>query len=181
MGALLVRSLSTDSGLGFLWFRTLGQHRRGLTDFVSPLSAIGNSLGFAGASATVALVIGGAAAVVAARSRNAGPGRALDAALMLPLGTSAVTLGFGLLIAFDTAPLDLRGNLVLVPLAHALVGIPFVVRALVPALRGLPPGLREAARTLGASRARTRLRVDLPLVRPAIVVGVHLCRRGFTW
>ena len=37
-----------------------------------------------------------------------GTGRGLDALLLVPLGTSAVTIGFGFLIALDQPPLDLR-------------------------------------------------------------------------
>ena len=62
---------------------------------------------------------------------------------MLPLGTSAVTVGFGLLITMDRRPLDLRGSWVLIPIAYAVVAVPFVVRA-VPAdvafHRPPPPG-----------------------------------------
>jgi len=168
---LVWRSLSTEEGLALTWFRALGTQRRGLTDFVSPGAAIANSLGFAASAASVALLVGGAAAMAISRRQGRASTRALDAALMLPLGTSAVTLGFGMLIAFHSAPLDLRGQAVLVPLAHALVGIPFVVRILVPALRALPPGFHEAARTLGMGAARARLRIDLPLVSPAVAVG----------
>ena len=86
----------------------------------------------------IALVVGGLASVaIAAR-----PGRAtrsLDAFLMLPLGTSAVTVGFGFLIAFEHAPFDFATSPLLVPIAHAVVAIPFVVRAVVPALRSIDP------------------------------------------
>ena len=49
---------------------------------------------------------------------------------MLPLGTSAVTIGFGMLITFDTPPVDWRAEWWLVPVGHALVAAPFVVRTL---------------------------------------------------
>jgi thiamine transport system permease protein len=83
---------------------------------------------------------------------------------MVPLGTSAVTVGFGFLIALDRGPLDLRDSILLIPLAHALVAVPFVIRAMVPALRSIDPSLREAAATLGASPARSWAAVDLPIV-----------------
>lgn len=169
--ALVIRSLSPAEGPGLAFYRTLGGSRQGLTDFVAPATAVTNSMAFAFASGLVALAIGGAAALFVAQKSRRASGRALDAALMLPLGTSAVTLGFGLLVAFDSPPLDLRDNLVLIPLAHALVGIPFVIRALLPALRGLAPSLRETARTLGATSGSIRRRIDLPLVSPAIAVG----------
>jgi thiamine transport system permease protein len=88
---------------------------------------------------------------------------------MLPLGTSAVTIGFGFVLALDEPPLDLRGSPLLVPLAQALVAVPFVVRSLLPALRTVQPRLRDAAAVLGASPASVWRHVDLPLVaRPAV-------------
>ena len=68
---------------------------------------------------------------------------------MLPLGVSAVTVGFGFLIALDEPPLDLRGSSWLVPLAQALVGVPFVVRTMLPVLR-----VDRRAAAGGGGRAR---------------------------
>jgi thiamine transport system permease protein len=98
-------------------------------------------------------------------------GKALDPVVLLPLGTSAVTLGFGYLLALGRPPLDLRASPVLVPIAHTLVAFPFVVRALLPALRGLNPDWREAAATLGASTWRVWQSIDLPMLGPALLVG----------
>ncbi len=89
---------------------------------------------------------------------------------MLPLGTSAVTLGFGMLIALD-APIDLRASLVIIPIAHALVAVPFVVRTLVPVLGSIRIRLHEAAASLGASPARVRREIDLPIAGRAAAVG----------
>ena len=88
---------------------------------------------------------------------------ALDAVVMLPLGVSAVTIGFGFLITMGRPPLDLRGSVVLVPIAQALVALPLVVRTLVPVLRSVEIRQREAAASLGASPLRVLLTVDLPL------------------
>ena len=90
---------------------------------------------------------------------------------MLPLGTSAVTLGLGFIVALDTPPLDLRASPVLLPLAHTLVALPFVVRSLVPALRSIRPRLRQAAAVLGASPAQVWREIDLPLVGRAVIVA----------
>jgi thiamine transport system permease protein len=102
------------------------------------------------------------------------PGRAArvaDALLMLPLGTSAVTLGLGFIVALDTPPLDLRASPLMLPLAHALVALPFVVRSLAPALRSIRPRLRQAAAVLGAAPGQVWREVDLPLVGRAVLVA----------
>jgi thiamine transport system permease protein len=91
---------------------------------------------------------------------------------MLPLGTSAVTLGLGYLVALSTPALaGLRSSPWLIPLAHSLVAMPFVIRSLLPTLRGRRPRLGEAAALLGASPWRAWLYVELPLIAPAIVTG----------
>jgi thiamine transport system permease protein len=64
------------------------------------------------------------------------------------LGTSAVTLGFGYIIALG----PLRTSFWLTPIAHALIALPFVVRTFLPSLRAFDVSLREAAATLGARR-----------------------------
>jgi thiamine transport system permease protein len=96
---------------------------------------------------------------------------ALDPLFMLPLGTSAVTLGLGYIVALDQPPLNLRASPWLLPLAHTLVAFPFVVRSLLPALRGLNPRWREAAGVLGASPGRVVREIDLPIVGRALLVG----------
>ena len=57
----------------------------------------------------------------------------------------------------------------LVPLAHTLVALPFVIRSLLPVLRGLTPHLREAAAVQGASPRRVWREVDLPMLAPALI------------
>jgi thiamine transport system permease protein len=103
--------------------------------------------------------------------RRGGATRLFDSLLMLPLGTSAVTIGFGFLVALDERPLDLRGSPWLIPLAHALVAAPFVVRVLVPVLRSVDERLREAAATLGASPWRAWREIDLPIAARGALVA----------
>jgi thiamine transport system permease protein len=134
-----------------------------------PWAAVATSLRFAVIATLVAVLVGGVAAVAIAGSRRGG--HLLDAGLMLPLGTSAVTVGFGLLITMDRRPLDLRGSWVLIPIAHAVVAVPFVVRAVLPTLRSLDPRLRDAATVLGASPLRVWREIDLPFLRRALVAG----------
>ena len=97
--------------------------------------------------------------------------RLFDVGLTLPLGVSAVTVGLGMLLALDTPPLEFRTAWWIIPVAHALVGMPFVVRTLVPTLRSIDDRLREAASVLGASPLRTRREVDVPIASRAVAVG----------
>lgn len=124
----------------------------------------------------MSLLLGAAVAFVLtrpSRSRSERRLRAvLDGLFMLPLGVSAVTLGFGFLVTLDSPPLDLRDSPLLVPVAQALVALPLVVRTLVPVLQGVDDRLRQAAASLGAGPVRTALTVDLPVAwRPLLAAG----------
>ena len=115
------------------------------------------------------------AVVVSRRSLTRGERRlrsTLDGFFMLPLGVSAVTLGFGFLITLDQPPLDLRDSPLLVPIAQALVALPLVVRTLVPVLAGIDDRQRQAAASLGAGPLRAFATVDLPVVwRPLLAAA----------
>ena len=163
--ALVDRSLSTGDGVGLDFYRVLAGETSVL--LVTPLEAAVNSLLFAAAATAVALLVGGLLAVALSRR---GPSW-LDGLVLLPLGASAVMLGFGYVIAFDEPPLDLRASVVLVPLAQALVAAPFVVRILAPELRAVEARLREAASVLGASPNRVWREIDLPLAARAAGVA----------
>ncbi|MEU8527669.1 MULTISPECIES: ABC transporter permease [Streptomyces] len=170
LGVLVERSFSTPDGYGLDYYRALGSVDEGGTFLVPPMEAIGNSLEYALVATAVALLIGGLAA--AALTRRAGRlVRGFDALLMLPLGVSAVTVGFGFLITLDEPPLDLRASWILVPLAQALVGVPFVVRTMLPVLRAVDARLREAAAVLGASPLKAWREVDLPMVWRALLIA----------
>ncbi len=169
--SLAERSLSTgQAGYSLAHYRELSVNRQSSIFFVPPLLAVRNSLLFAGATVGLALTLGLIGAWLLARERDR-LGRLLDPVFMLPLGTSAVTLGFGYIIALARPPLNLRTSPVLVPLAHTLVALPFVVRSLLPVIRSIHPHLREAARVLGASSWRVWREVDLPIVGRALLVG----------
>jgi thiamine transport system permease protein len=134
-----------------------------------PMSSAGNSLLFAVLASTLAVTIGVMASAVISGRRGT-LSRWFDLTLMLPLGTSAVTIGFGFIVALGW-PVDLRASFWLIPIAHALVAIPFVVRTTVPTLRSIPNETREAARVLGASPGRVWREIDLPIVSRAALVG----------
>ncbi|MBI4731744.1 MAG: iron ABC transporter permease [Chloroflexi bacterium] len=150
-------------GLTMDYYTELFVNRRGSIFYVPPVTALGNSLAYASLTVLLSLALGFPAASALAR-----PGRLerfLDPILLLPLGASAVTLGLGFIVAF--------GRLLsfpwLVPLAHTIIALPFVIRALQPALASIPDRLRQAAVTLGASPPRVWREVDWPIVRRAVL------------
>ncbi|WP_370891786.1 ABC transporter permease [Janibacter sp. GXQ6167] len=143
---------------------------------VSPLTALGSSWRIAVDAALLAVVLGLIVSlVVSRRPRSPGCRRVLsvlDATFMLPLGVSAVTIGFGFLITLDRPPLDLRSSPVLIPIAQAMVALPLVVRTIAPVLRAVDPRQGQAAATLGASPWRSWLTVELPLLWRPLLAAV---------
>ncbi len=167
--ALVIRSFIGNEGFTPQFYTALNTNARGSALFVPPLWAVGNSLLFALATTCLALLLGLVAAYLLVQ-----PGllaKWLDPLFMLPLATSAVTLGFGFIITLDKPPLNLRASPLLIPIAHTLVAMPFVVRSVLPAVRAVPTNVREAATMLGASPWRVWSWIDLPLISRSLVVG----------
>ncbi len=188
--ALVERSLtlSTTGGVSLAFYRQLFYNPRGSAFYVPPVAAVRNSVGFALATVGLSVVLGLMAAAAldnagADSARGSGSSarsprprgrwlrRLLDPVFMLPLGTSAVTLGLGYIVALDEPPLNLRTSPLLIVLAHTLVALPFVVRSVLPALRSIHPHLREAAALLGGSPWHVWREVDLPIVARSVLVG----------
>ena len=167
--SLALRSLAGgDDPLRY--FRELFVNRTNSLFYVPPGLAIRNSVFFALITTALALTIGTVTAVLMSRGRARGAAL-LEPLVLLPLGTSAVTLGFGYLLTMGQPPLNLRASPVLVPIAHTLVAFPFVVRTLLPVMRGINPDWREAAAVLGASPWTAWREVDLPIVGRALLVA----------
>ncbi len=168
--SLFVKSFVTQSGLSFEYYSALFVNKSNSIFYAPPISAIGYSLMFALGALILALILGLSASYFLATHRGKIAG-ILDPIFMLPLSTSAVTLGFGFIIALDQPPLNLRSSPALVFIAHAIVAFPFVVRCLVPAMVSIPDSLRDAASILGASPANVYRHVDLPITARALVAG----------
>ncbi len=160
---------AVTTGFTLDFYRELFVNRRNSYFYVPPIQAVRNSLGFAGVTVLVSVSLGALAA--AALTQRARINRVLDPLLMLPLGASAVTLGLGFILVFNRPPLDPRSFPLLLPLAHSLVALPFVVRTLQPALQSIPENLRQAAAILGARPLRVWWEVDFPIIARAVLVS----------
>ncbi|MEO8395540.1 MAG: iron ABC transporter permease [Chloroflexota bacterium] len=167
LAAMVLRSFTNDNGLTTQFYTLLDTNTRNSVLFTPPIEAVGNSLRFALATTAMSVSLGLITAYLLTRRS----GRWLDPVFMLPLATSAVTLGFGFIIALGKPPLNLRTSEVLIPLAHTLVAMPFVVRSVLPAVRAISPNVRGAARVLGASPLQILRFIDLPLISRGLLVG----------
>jgi molybdate transport system permease protein len=114
-------------------------------------------------------------------------GRALAHALvLLPMVLPPVVGGLALLMAFGRSGLlgqwldrwfgvTLPYTVWAAALSEAFVAMPFLVITAEAGFRSVDRRQEEVARTLGASRLATALRVTLPLAGPSVVAGLVLC------
>jgi sulfate transport system permease protein len=113
------------------------------------------------------------------------PGRRLiDAIIDLPFALPTAVSGIALATVFaPTGWLGLQLERIGVQVAYTwvgvvvaltLIGLPFVVRSVQPALEEVDVSLEEAAESLGASRWMVFRRVILPTVLPALATGFTL-------
>ncbi len=147
------------------YYTELFVNRRGSVFYVPPIRATINSLTYAAATVLLSLLLGFPAALALAKPTRLE--KILDPLIILPLGSSAVMLGLGFIISFGawlTSPL-------LVPFAHTLVALPFVIRTLQPAIASIPQRLRQAASSLGASPVEVWKNIDLPILRRATLTA----------
>lgn len=173
--ALVARSLRGQSGLTLAYYSALFTDQADSLFFVPPGKAALNSVLIALTAMAVSVILGLIAAQILTgwerTSRHISLTRALDALLMLPLATSAVTLGLGYIIALARPPFNFRSSIILLPFAHAVVATPFVLRSVLPGFRSILPSLREAAAMLGADEWHVWREVDWPLIRRPLLVG----------
>jgi iron(III) transport system permease protein len=161
--------LPPELGLGN-WTGLAGQTER--------LRPVVNSLWMALAATAAAVVLGFAAARLAAALRGR-LGGALEALLALPWAIPGTVFAMALATAFSVnAPAVGRFVLVgtpwILPLAYLVRSLPVTGRSALAGLRQLDRSLEEAAASLGASTWRTLRRITLPRLRPALLAGASL-------
>ena len=175
LAALVWRSLHRRGRLTFEHYAKLADSSFSPALRVSPLQALGHSLLVALVAMVVALSVGVCVVLLVTRHPRSRVGRSaiavVESVFMLPLGVSAVTVGFGFLITMNRPPLDLRSSWILVPCAQAVVALPLVVRLIAPSLRAINPRLREAAASLGASDSRVLVTIDGPVLARSVGIA----------
>lgn len=104
----------------------------------------------------------------------------IDLPFALPTAVAGLTLSAlfaqngwvgQLLVPFD---IKISYTFLGIILAMVFTSIPFVVRTLQPVLEDLSPEFEEAAETLGANKRQIFMRIILPHITPALMIGVAL-------
>jgi thiamine transport system permease protein len=147
------------------YYTELFVNRRGSVFYVPPIRATVNSLGYAVTTVALSLLFAFPAAVALARPSRLE--KILEPLIILPLGASTVMLGLGFIISFGSWLISPW----LVPFAHTLVALPFVIRTLQPAIASIPERLHQAASSLGASPFEVWKNIDLPILRRATLAA----------
>ena len=175
IASMIVESLTGPSGLTLQYYSFLVQRQiEGASFQVKPVAAVRNSVIFGVGTLALAMPMGVLIAIVSTREFVGS--RLTEAALMAPLAVSGIVVGLGLLqgLVFGTEVFGHRltatGPIAIVA-AHAVAAYPFVTRNVVPMLRSVDERLLESARSLGASRFRVLVDVELPLVLPGLLAG----------
>lgn len=172
LGALVLRSFRVGDGWGLAWYAEAFAPTDATTRAASALESIALSLQYAVAATAIAAILGALACVgILAAGRSSAW---LDGTLALPLGVSAVTIGFGLLLVSIRGPVDMRGWWALVPIGQAMVAMPIVIRVVLPLLRSIDPRMRQVAATLGAPPLRAWWATDGALTLRAFAVASGL-------
>lgn len=147
------------------------------------LDALRLSLETSAAALAVIVLVGTPAAwMLATREFRLEP--ALTTLIELPLVLPPAAAGIALLAALgpkgivggvlDDAGIELVLTTAAVVVAMAFVASPFYIRQAQAAFESLDPRMLEAARTLGASEARSFWRVGIPLARNGLIAGAAL-------
>jgi len=90
---------------------------------------------------------------------------------MAPLAASPVVFGLALLWSPARLHLGVDGTWIVIVIAHSVLAIPFVIRAVRPALAQFDSRLYEAARSLGANRTQVTVDVVIPLIKASLLAG----------
>lgn len=165
---LLDHSLKNYSSDPFAFFSGLTERSNVIP--ISPLASLWNSLIFAGVATLIAVFLGTLTSALIVHG-NRMISNFMNISTSIPLGVSAVTIGFGVFVFFTGSLAGLRNSFWLIPILHALIGIPFVVRGLVPAMRRIPSRFYESSSLLGVTPLRTWFDLDLRLSMRPLLVG----------
>tara|TARA_R110002072_G_scaffold11596_4_gene52093 strand:+ start:8453 stop:9631 length:1179 start_codon:yes stop_codon:yes gene_type:complete len=95
--------------------------------------------------------------------------RAIMAVLISPMIVPLIISAAGMYFFYSR--IGLQGTYIGVVLAHAALGIPFVIITVTATLVGFDNSLTRAAANMGASPVRTFFKVQMPLILPGVISG----------
>jgi len=130
--------------------------------------AIKNSF-IVGFFATILATVLGTLAAVGLSSQNMPFKRLIMALLLAPMIVPLIIVAAGMF--FFYTQLGLAGNYAGLVIAHAALGVPFVIITVTATLTGFDRSLYHAGLSMGASPIKTFFDVVMPLIRPGVISG----------
>jgi putative spermidine/putrescine transport system permease protein len=149
-------------GVSLRWYRQFFESR----EFREALG-LSVQLGLLTTAASSLLGVPASLALVSLRFRGIEVVRALFAS---PLMVPGIVLGIAMLIYYNR--IGMANSFASLLLAHIALTLPYVVRIVSAGLQSFDHSLEEAARSLGASRARALVDVTLPLIKGSVMAAV---------
>ncbi len=131
-------------------------------------NALWNSVRIAPVATLLAVVFGTLAAIGLSQPHMPFRG-AIMAILISPMIVPLIISAAGMYFFYSR--LGLQGTYWGVVLAHAALGIPFVIITVTATLVGFDQSLTRAAANLGADPVRTFFKVQMPLILPGVISG----------
>ena len=99
---------------------------------------------------------------------------AIDTISMLPYIMPGAVVGLALLLAFGKKPLALTGTFAIMVISFVIRRLPYTIRSATATLMQISPSIEEAAISLGASKAKTFVRITVPMMANGILSGAIL-------
>ena len=98
----------------------------------------------------------------------------IDTISMMPYIMPGAVVGLGLLLAFGSEPLALTGTFAIMVISFVIRRLPYTIRSATATLMQIAPSIEEAAISLGASKAKTFVKITVPMMANGILSGAIL-------
>ena len=135
--------------------------------------AIGNTLIVSIVALAIIIVIAVLLSYVVVRRSNAF-NNAIDVISMMPYIMPGGVIGISLIITFSKRPFVLTGSLLIMIIALSIRRMPFTSRSATAAMMKIPTSIEEAAISLGASKAKSFIKITVPMMSSGIISGAIL-------
>ncbi|MEN3929557.1 iron ABC transporter permease [Microvirga sp. W0021] len=118
-------------------------------------------------SAAATTVLGVFTAFLVARKSFPGKGL-VDFVALLPISMPGTFMGLALILAFNTAPLELTGTAAIIIIGMTLRQLPVGYRNAISAFKQIDKSIEEASTNLGANSTTTFRKVVIPMLQNAV-------------
>ena len=106
--------------------------------------------------------------------RSSALNNTIDTLSMLPYIMPGAVIGLALLIAFGKKPFALTGTMTIMIIALVIRRLPYTIRSATATLMQISMSIEDAAISLGASKAKTFVKITVPMMANGIFSGAIL-------